>query len=72
MIIVASLFQIIDSSRDLQPICAKYFVNRFYLILYAYVQIFDVIFLNINFINLYRALNKSRIHAVALAWCQCA
>ena len=48
MVTVASLLQImdyigsLDSSRDLQPIHAKKFVNKFHLILYAYVEIFDV------------------------------
>ena len=50
MITVASLLQImtqvgsLDLSRDLQPIRAKKFTNRFYLVFYACVQIFDVIF----------------------------
>ena len=34
----------LDSSRDLQPIYAKSFVNRLHLILYTYVEIFDVTF----------------------------
>ena len=33
-----------DSSRDLQPIHAKSFINRLHLVLYAYVKIFDVMF----------------------------
>ena len=32
----------LDSSRDLQPIYAKSFVNRLYLVLYTFVEIFDV------------------------------
>ena len=50
MVIAASQLQIIDSvglldsSRDLQSIHVKNFVNKFYLVLYACVKIFDVIF----------------------------
>ena len=33
-----------DSSRDLQPIYAKSFINRLHLVLHACVKIFDVIF----------------------------
>ena len=50
MVIVASLLQImdyvgsLDSSRDLQPIYTKDFINRFYLVLHVYVKIFDLIF----------------------------
>ena len=32
----------LDSSRDLQPIHAKNFVNRLYLVLHTCVEIFDV------------------------------
>ena len=31
---------------------AKNFINKFYLILYAYVQTFCMIFLNVNFMDL--------------------
>ena len=47
---VASLLQIMDyvgsleSSRDLQPIHTKSFINRPHLVLYVYVPIFDVMF----------------------------
>ena len=50
MIIIASLLQImdyvgsLDSSRDLQPIHAKGFINRLHLVLHACVEIFDVTF----------------------------
>ena len=50
MVIVASLLQIIDqvdsldSSRDLQPIHAKNFVNTLHLVLHTCVETFDVIF----------------------------
>ena len=37
------------SSRDLQPIRAKKFVNKFYLILHACVQTFDVTFFGVKF-----------------------
>ena len=40
---------LLDSSRDLQPIRAKSFVNRFYLILNACIQTFDVIILGVKF-----------------------
>ena len=58
MITVASLLQImdqvgsLDSSRDLQLIRAKSFVNRFYLVLNACVITPDVMFLGVNFLNL--------------------
>ena len=58
MFIVASLLQIMDevgslySSRDLQPIRAKSFVNRFNLILHACVQTFNVMFFGVNFLDL--------------------
>ena len=48
MVTVASLLQnhrlsgSLDSSRDLQPIYTKNFVNRLYLVLYACVKTFDV------------------------------
>ena len=47
MITVASLLQImdwvgsLDSSRDLQPIYVKNFINRLHLVLYVYIEIFD-------------------------------
>ena len=50
MITVASLLQImnqvgsLDSSRDLQLIYAKSFINKLHLVLYACVEIFDVTF----------------------------
>ena len=50
MVTVALLLQIIDyvcsldSSRNLQPIYAKSFVNRFYLLLHVCVKTFDVMF----------------------------
>ena len=50
MVTVASLLQImdyvgsLDSSRDLQPIHAKSFVNRLHLVLYACVETFNVMF----------------------------
>ena len=50
MIIVASLLQImdyvgsLDSSRDLQPIHAKSFVNRLHLVFHACVETFDMTF----------------------------
>ena len=47
MITVASLLQIIDlldSSRDLQHIYVKSFVNRLHLLLHVCVKKFDVIF----------------------------
>jgi len=50
MVTVPLLLQItdyvgsLDSSRDLQPIHAKSFVNRLYLVLHACVETFDVIF----------------------------
>ena len=50
MVTVASLLQImdyvgsLDSSRDLQPIHAKNFINKFHLVLHACVKIFDVTF----------------------------
>jgi len=40
----------LDSPRDLQPIRAKGFVNRFYLVLP--IQTFNVMFLGVNFLNL--------------------
>ena len=58
MVNVASLLQItnyvgsLDSSCDLQPIRAKNFVNRFRLILHACVQIFDVMFLSVQILDL--------------------
>ena len=51
MVTVALLLQIIDcivsldSSRNLQPIYAKSFVNRLYLLLHACVKTFDVMFI---------------------------
>ena len=62
MITVAPLLQImhkvgsLDSSRDLQPIRAKSFTNRFYLVLHACVQTFDVIFFGVKFWDLNKAL----------------
>ena len=50
MVTVALLLQIMDqvsslnSSRDLPPIHAKIFMNRLYLVLYVYVETFDVTF----------------------------
>ena len=50
MVTVVSLLQIMDqvgslySSRDLQSIYAKSFVNRLHLVLHACVKIFDVMF----------------------------
>ena len=50
MVTVVSLLQImdyvgsLDSSRDLQHIHAKNFVNRFHLVLHTCVEIFDVTF----------------------------
>ena len=50
MVIVASLLQImdyvgsLDSSRDLQPIHAKSFINRLHLIIHTCVETFDVMF----------------------------
>ena len=50
MVTVTSLLQImvyvgsLDSSRDLQLIHTKKFVNKLYLILYACVEILDVTF----------------------------
>ena len=50
MVIVASLLQImdyvgsLDSSRDLQPIHAKKFINRLHLVFYTCIEIFDVMF----------------------------
>ena len=50
MVIVPLLLQIIDyvgsldSSRDLQPIHAKNFVNRLHLVFHACVETFDVTF----------------------------
>ena len=48
MITVASLLQnhglSLDSSRDLQLIDAKNFINRLHLVLHACVEIFDVTF----------------------------
>ena len=38
----------LDSSRDLQLIHAKTFINRLHLVLHAYVQIFDVMFLGVK------------------------
>ena len=58
MITVASLVQImdvvgsLDSSRDLQLICVKSFVNKFYLILYACVQTLNVMGFRVNFLDL--------------------
>ena len=55
MVTVASLLQILDyvgsldSSRDLQSIRAKSFINRSYLILHACAQTFDVMFLGVKF-----------------------
>ena len=75
MIIVALLLQnhglrsLLDSSRDLQLILAKSFVNRFYLILHLCVQIFDVMFLGVNFM----VLNKVALNICYLTthnlWC---
>ena len=54
MVTVASLLQIIDwvglldSSRDLQLIRTKKFINRLYLVLHAFVQIFNVMFLDVK------------------------
>ena len=48
MVTVASLLQImdlvasLDSSRDLQSIYAKSFINRLHLVLHACVKIFNV------------------------------
>ena len=56
MVTVASLLQILDevgsldSSRDVQPIHAKNFVNKFHLVFYACVQIFDVTFFYLQFV----------------------
>ena len=50
MVTVALLLQImdkvgsLDSSRDLQPIHAKKFINRVHLVLHACVKTFDVTF----------------------------
>ena len=50
MVTIVSLLQImdyvgsLDSSRDLQPIHAKKFINRLHLVLHACVQTFDVTF----------------------------
>ena len=41
----------LDSSRDLQPIRAKNFINRLHLVLHACVQIFDVIFFGVKIWN---------------------
>ena len=55
MVTVPLLLQImdcvgsLDTSRDLQLIRAKSFANRFYLVLYACVQIFDVTFFGVKF-----------------------
>ena len=55
MVTIASLLQILDyvgsldSSRDLQSIRAKSFINRSYLILHACAQTFDVMFLGVKF-----------------------
>ena len=55
MVTVASLLQILDevgsldSSRDVQSICAESFINRSYLILHACAQAFDVTFLGVKF-----------------------
>ena len=38
----------LDSSRDLQSIRTKSFINKLYLVLHAYVQIFDVMFLGLK------------------------
>ena len=50
MVTVVLLLQImdlvgsLDSSRDLQPIHVKCFVNKFHLVFHTCVKIFDVIF----------------------------
>ena len=38
----------LDSSRDLQPIRAKKFINKLHLVLHTCVQIFDVMFLDVK------------------------
>ena len=60
MVTVASMLQImdyvgsLDSSRDLQPIRAKSFVNRLHLVLYACGQTFHVMFLGVKILDLNR------------------
>jgi len=44
-----------DSSRDLQPIRAKNFTNKFYLVLHVCVQTFDVTFLGVLFWDVNKA-----------------
>jgi len=38
----------LDSFCDLQSIRTKIFINRLYLVLYACVQVFDVMFLGVK------------------------
>ena len=63
MVTVASLLQTIDyvgsldSSRDLQHIHAKNFVNRFHLVLHTCVEIFNVMFF-FAFRGVYRVRTK--------------
>jgi len=53
-----------DSSRDLQSICTKSFVNRHHLILYTCVQIFDVMFLDVKILD--DPEGQTPVHVVCL------
>ena len=52
-------------SRDLQPIYTKSFINRLHLVLYVYVEIFDVMvfFVFTGFTSKDLNLNTARIAA---------
>jgi len=46
----------LDSSRDLQPIRVKSFINRLYLVLHIYVQTFNVTFFGVKILDLNRPI----------------
>ena len=79
MVTVALLLQImdwvgsLDSSRDLQPIYAKNFVNRLHLVHHACVEIFDVMVFcvyGVYGVRSKQGLNKLRStqHAGTMPW----
>ena len=47
--LIMNYLDLLDSSRDLQSIRAKKFINIFYLIVHACVQTFDVTFFSVKF-----------------------
>ena len=55
----------LDSSRDLQLIRAKSFTNRFYLVLHACVQTFDVMFLSVLFWDVNKAWSTEQQQATS-------